>query len=82
MRLRIDQLDRHLEGQLAPVYVIGGDEPLQIQEARDSIRAAARRAGFEERVVLNVESGFDWGTLRGYADSMSLFGDRRLIEPI
>lgn len=80
MRLRIDQLDRHLEGSLAPVYLIGGDEPLQIQEARDAIRAAAGRAGFDERVVLSVESGFDWATLRGYADSMSLFGDRRVID--
>jgi len=80
MRLRIDQLGRHLQGQLAPIYVLGGDEPLQVQEARDAIRAAARRAGFDERVVLNVESGFDWGTLKSYADSLSLFGDKRVID--
>ncbi len=80
MRLRVDQLPGHLEGTLAPVYVLGGDEPLQVQEARDAIRAAAARAGFIERVVLNVETGFDWGTLRQHADSLSLFGDRRLID--
>lgn len=80
MRLRADQLGKHLEGRLAPVYVIGGDEPLQIQEARDAIRAAAAKAGFDERVVLDVETGFDWATLKHYADSLSLFGTRRVID--
>ena len=80
MRLRVDQLGRHLESKLAPVYVLGGDEPLQLQEARDAIRAAARSAGFDERVVLNVETGFDWSTLKAYADSMSLFGDKRVLD--
>ena len=80
MRLRIDQLDKHLERPLAPVYVLGGDEPLQIQEARDAIRAAALEQGFDERVMLSAETGFDWGTLRSYADSLSLFGDKRIID--
>jgi DNA polymerase-3 subunit delta len=80
MRLRVDQLARHLEGTLAPVYVLGGDEPLQVQEARDAVRAAAVKAGFDERVVLNAETGFDWSTLRQYADSLSLFGERRVID--
>ena len=80
MRLRIDQLDKHLKGSLAPVYVLGGDEPLQIQEARDAIRAAAGKQGFDERVVLSAETGFDWGTFRAHAASLSLFGDRQIID--
>lgn len=80
MRLRIDQLGKHLEGPLASLYVLGGDEPLQIQEARDAIRAAAGKQGFNERVVLSAEAGFDWGTLRAHADSLSLFGDKLVID--
>ncbi len=80
MRLKIDQLNKHLQGPLAPVYVLGGDEPLQIQEARDAVRAAAGNQGFDERVLLSAETGFDWGTLRSYADSLSLFGDKRVID--
>lgn len=80
MRLRIDQLGKHLEGRLAPVYVLGGDEPLQIQEARDAIRAAAGKQGFNERVVLSADTGFDWGALRAHADSLSLFGDKLVID--
>ena len=80
MRLKIEQLDKHLQGRLLPVYVLGGDEPLQIQEARDAIRAAAARQGFDERAVLSVETGFDWGALRAHADSLSLFGDKLVID--
>jgi DNA polymerase-3 subunit delta len=80
MRLRIDQLEKHLEGKLAPIYLIGGDEPLQVQEARDAIRAAAARQSFNERVLLSAETGFDWDALRAHADSLSLFGDKRIID--
>lgn len=80
MRLRIDQLDKHLQGKLAPIYVIGGDEPLQVQEARDAIRAAAAARGFDERVLLSAETGFDWDALRAHADSLSLFGDKLIID--
>lgn len=80
MQLRPDELERHLAKQLAPVYLIGGDEPLFVQEAQDAVRAAARAAGCSERVVLEVESGFDWSRLGEVAANLSLFGDRRLIE--
>ena len=80
MRLEIDQLGKHLEGRLAPVYVLGGDELLQIQEARDAVRAVAGKQGFNERVLLSAEKDFDWGIFRAHAASLSLFGDKRLID--
>lgn len=78
--LRPEELERHLSRQLAPVYLIGGEEPLFVQEAQDAVRAAARKAGHSERVVLEVEPGFDWNRLNDAAANLSLFGDRRLIE--
>jgi DNA polymerase-3 subunit delta len=80
MQLRSEQLAGQLARQVAPLYVVHGDEPLISLEAQDAIRAAARAAGCTERVVLAVERGFDWGALRYAADSMSLFAERRLIE--
>lgn len=80
MRLRGDQIDRHLGETLAPIYMVSGDEPLQVQEVRDAIRRAAAGRGFDERVLLNVESGFDWNVLARYGASLSLFGDRRVID--
>ena len=80
MQLRADALDAHLAKGLARLYVVYGDEPLLAQEAADRIRAAARAAGFTERNVFTVERSFDWSALLGATQSMSLFGDRQLIE--
>ena len=80
MRVRPGDLARRLEDGLAPVYLIGGEEPLQVEECLDLVRAAARARSFTERVVLHVEQGFDWATLREYQDSLSLFAERRLID--
>jgi DNA polymerase-3 subunit delta len=81
MQLRADQLEAQLaKGKLAPLYAIHGDEPLLALEAADLLRAAARRAGFDERVVLIAERGFDWGELGHASASLSLFGAKQLIE--
>lgn len=78
--LRPDELERHLGKRLAPVYLIGGEEPLFLQEAEDAVRAAGRAAGHAERVVLEADPSFDWNRLADAAANLSLFGDRRLIE--
>lgn len=68
------------KGDLAPVYLFGGEEPLQLQEAADAVRARARELGFSEREVLDVEPNFDWDRLARSSASLSLFASRRLIE--
>ena len=80
MKLRAEQLGRQLEGELAPVYLISGDEPLLVQEAADAVRAAARARGHDDHRVMHAERGFDWGTLVEARDSLSLFGGARLLE--
>ncbi len=78
--LRSDQLDAHLGRELRALYVIHGDEPLLSLEAADAVRARARKGGFSERVVLTAERGFAWGELTASGASLSLFGERRLVE--
>ena len=80
MQLRAEELERHLSKSLAPLYVIHGDEPLQAIEAADAIRSAARKHGFAEREVLQVDRGFDWSQLRVSVASLSLFSAKKLIE--
>ena len=60
MDLRLNQLAAHLDRTLAPIYVVHGDEPLLAIEAGDAIRAAARKAGCDEREIFMVEAGFRW----------------------
>ena len=80
MRVRPEQLERHLARGLASVYVVHGDEPLQREESLDAIRSAARATGFGERIVLHADSDFDWSELRAHAANLSLFAERRLID--
>lgn len=65
---------------IAAGYLVFGDEPLQVMESVDAIRAAARAAGIAERLVFEVEAGFDWQQLLAGANELSLFAERRLIE--
>ncbi|MDH4553669.1 DNA polymerase III subunit delta [Pseudomonas sp. BN417] len=80
MKLNPAQLAKHLQGQLAPVYVVSGDEPLLCQEACDAIRTSVRAQDFSERQVFNAEANFDWGLLLEAGASLSLFAEKRLLE--
>lgn len=80
MNITLQQLSNHLRQQVMNVYYVAGDEPLQKEEAVKAIRQAASNDGFTERVVLDVDKQFDWGLLLAESQSMSLFGDKRLIE--
>ncbi|QXH47541.1 DNA polymerase III subunit delta [Pseudomonas xanthosomatis] len=80
MKLAPAQLNKHLQGPLAPVYIVSGDDPLLCQEAADAIRAAARQQGFDERQVFSADANFDWGNLLLAGASLSLFAQRRLLE--
>ncbi|HNK18028.1 MAG TPA: DNA polymerase III subunit delta, partial [Piscinibacter sp.] len=81
MQVRAEQLAQHLAKGLKPLYTVWGDEPLLAQEAGDAIRVAARAAGCTERQVHTVSGAhFDWSSLLGASQAMSLFAERQLIE--
>lgn len=81
MRLSLDSLGAHLKpGRLAPAYLVSGDEDLLVGEAADAIRAAARAAGYTEREVHFPQRADDWADLVAAGGSMSLFGDRKILE--
>jgi len=84
MRIKINQLNTHLkngkDNTLLPVYFISSDEPLQLNEACDSIRKAAHQLGYDEREIFHVDASFDWSNLQSSANELSLFSEKRLIE--
>lgn len=80
MKIDPEQLSAALKRALLPVYLVAGEEPLLLDETLDAIRSTARAQGFTERQVLDVERGFDWSEALDACTSMSLFGDRRIVE--
>jgi DNA polymerase-3 subunit delta len=81
MQINASQLSARLgDGSLPHVILIFGDEPQQVIEALDSVRAVAQRRGFVERTSLTADSQFDWDQLLDAAQSMSLFSDKQFIE--
>ena len=80
MQLTSETLHHHLVSGLRPLYVIHGDALLLAIEAADSIRAAARKAGYTEQTTLIAEQHFKWAELKNQAQSLSLFAERRLID--
>ncbi|HVL55220.1 MAG TPA: DNA polymerase III subunit delta [Burkholderiaceae bacterium] len=78
--IRLERLHDALKRGVRPATWIAGDEPLLVLEAADAVRAAARAAGWSERVVHTVDRGFRFEALAADAATGSLFGDRKLIE--
>ena len=79
MLVKTEQLAANLQRGLAPVYLVGGEEPLLLQECCDLIREAARAQGFIERELLQVDRGFDWSELQQVA-APSLFASQKIID--
>ncbi|MEY3008148.1 MAG: hypothetical protein RI942_2490 [Pseudomonadota bacterium] len=81
MQIYPNKLDQHLQKSLLPVYLVSGDEPLQLQECCDAIRRTARARGCEERIVHHADaSGFKWDDFSADSNTLSLFASQRLIE--
>jgi len=81
MRLGPEQLNSSLSrSPLKPIYLISGDEPLQVMECAASVRRQAREQGYSERVVFDAATGFEWNSLLEAGSNLSLFAERRLLE--
>jgi DNA polymerase-3 subunit delta len=80
VKLNPQQLDAHLSRNLAPVYLLSGNEPLLVDEALAGLRAAAVEQGYSERDYHVAERWFDWDELASGMQNMSLFAERRVIE--
>ncbi|HEX4052499.1 MAG TPA: DNA polymerase III subunit delta [Steroidobacteraceae bacterium] len=81
MKLTLEALAAHLAGQLLPVYLVSGDEPLLTGEALDAIRERARGAGATAREVFFIERGNAvWDAVLQAAQSLSLFAEQRIVE--
>jgi DNA polymerase-3 subunit delta len=80
VNIRLDSLSGALARKLEPLYLLAGAEPLLVQEARDLIIQAARKQGFLERQIYQVDNKFDWQALGMAGMEQSLFASRKIID--
>ncbi|MCC8996536.1 MAG: DNA polymerase III subunit delta [Nitrosomonas sp.] len=80
MRISLDRLAAHLQKQMAPLYVLFGDETLLILEAIDLILSHARQQGYTEREIYTVEQHFKWQNILNADSNLSLFGTKKIID--
>ncbi len=80
MKLRVEQLGQHLQQSLLPVYLLSGDEPLQMMEAVDSILLKAKENGYLERDILTFDTHADWSLLSSAAVEQSLFAQKTIVD--
>ena len=78
MQIKAHELERHLSQTLAHIYVLSGDEPLQLEEALDYLRETARKKGFNEKIRFDIGPKFEWQALEQEIQSMSLFSEKRI----
>ncbi len=79
MRVYPDQLSKQLS-PLKQCYLIFGDDPWLCETSRSLLYAQAKKEGFEEKIQLTQETGFNWNDLVDQWQAMSLFSSRRIIE--
>ena len=79
MRVYPDRLTQQL-GKQHQCYLLFGDDPWLVNTSHREILDFAKQQGFEERIQLQQETGFNWQELMQEWQAMSLFSSRRIIE--
>ena len=80
MKIYPEKISGELSRTLLPAYIVSGDEPLLIQEVCDEIRAALHKAGYIERDLFHVETGFDWSQVLHSNNSISCLPRKKSLN--
>lgn len=80
MRIYHNQVANTLNKNIAPVWLVFGDEPWQKNDALSQIKSQAQQQGFSELIRFYVDEKFDWSLLEQEYNALSLFASQRIIE--
>lgn len=80
MELPAARISADFKQKIHPVYLVHSDEHLLLQETCDLIIQLAQQAGFTEKERLLADGDFHWQTLLDSGNTMSLFGDKKIID--
>ncbi len=80
MRLSYWQFFNHINHDLAPLYLISGDETVLISEVCASVRSAALRQGYQDREIIHADTTFSWNNFLVYSLNASLLSSKQILE--
>ncbi|MBY0544890.1 MAG: DNA polymerase III subunit delta [Gammaproteobacteria bacterium] len=78
MKLSFEQLSRHLQNRVYPLYLLSSDEVVLIEESLATLTACAVQHGFDEKHISTVDTHFDWDAWLLSTQTNSLFAQRQL----
>jgi DNA polymerase-3 subunit delta len=73
------QLEVNLKKAILPIYLIGGDEPLLVEETRQLFKDLLAKQGFDDYVRLQVDNDEIWKSVANDLHTGSLFG-KKIID--
>ena len=80
MQIYYNKLEKQLENELKPVYIISGNEIYQEESCIEKILVAAKKDNYLEHQILYVEKSFDWNSFDEKNSNLSLFSEKKIIE--
>ena len=80
MKIPASNFTRDIQQRIFPIYVLLGEEPLQLQEISDAIRHKARVEGYTDRELFHIDTSFDGSLLRTALFTLSLFDASKIVE--
>jgi|GEM_PF-77818 DNA polymerase-3 subunit delta len=80
MKIKPEQLSKHLNEELSSIYLAFGPEILLVEQSLSSIKSASIERGFTDRVRFDIDGNFNWDKIFSEISSTSLFAPQRVIE--
>lgn len=79
MQIKQQALAQHLKKQIAPLYVLIGQDNYWLEDSLHAIKSAIKSAAECDEKQLHINNPEDWGMLIEEANSYSLFSDTVLL---
>ncbi|MDA9556247.1 DNA polymerase III subunit delta [Vibrio sp.] len=80
MRIFADGLEKQVQSNLSPLYLIFGSEPFLIQESIKTLKVAFESSGVDEHYKFSIDAHFNWDDIFGLFQEIGLFSNQKLIE--
>lgn len=80
MKLKPEQLSAHLNNNVAPVYLLYGEELLLLNESRKAICDQAQALGFTDVCKIHLDNTTGWDEFARQTQSFSLFSLKQIFE--